>query len=99
MAWVLLTGTVLAVSGTGAWLTDRELRLQEADAFALPDIPRMSLIDTALTMAEAISSRRALPNGMPAPDLTVPALVGDGTFHLADHLGSRPVVLVFGSFT
>jgi peroxiredoxin len=40
-----------------------------------------------------------LPEGQPAPKLRLPALSGDGTFDLAQYRGSRPVVLVFASFT
>jgi hypothetical protein len=40
-----------------------------------------------------------LPVGEPAPDLMLPALEGDGSFHLSSFRGSRPVLLIFGSFT
>src|SRR5262245_32832168 len=40
-----------------------------------------------------------LPEGVPAPDLRVPAIVGEESFNLSDYRGVKPVMLVFGSFT
>lgn len=37
--------------------------------------------------------------GDPAPDVELLALDGKTTARLSQHLGGRPVVLVFGSFT
>jgi hypothetical protein len=37
--------------------------------------------------------------GDPAPDVRLISLDGQSTFFLHDHIGSRPLVLVFGSYT
>jgi hypothetical protein len=37
--------------------------------------------------------------GQPAPDFTLTTVDGKKTVHLADHLGKKPVILIFGSFT
>jgi hypothetical protein len=37
--------------------------------------------------------------GQPAPDFTLATVDGKKTVHLADYLGKKPIVLVFGSFT
>jgi uncharacterized membrane protein YedE/YeeE len=37
--------------------------------------------------------------GDPAPDVRLISLDGQSTFSLHDHIGSRPLVLVFGSYT
>ena len=37
--------------------------------------------------------------GDPAPDFTLPILKGEGSVHLAEFLGNKPVVLVFASYT
>lgn len=41
----------------------------------------------------------ALRPGSPAPDVVLRAAAGPGTVRIADHIGGRPLVLVFGSFT
>jgi hypothetical protein len=41
----------------------------------------------------------ALRPGSLAPDVALHAAVGSGTVRIADHIGRRPLVLVFGSFT
>jgi hypothetical protein len=41
----------------------------------------------------------ALHPGSLAPDVTLHAVAGAGTVRIADHIGRRPLVLVFGSFT
>jgi hypothetical protein len=80
---------MLVVSGAGAWLIDRELQHRETDEFVPPGNQGTS----------SVQARTTLPVGSPAPDLNVPALDGECTFHLADYSGSKPVVLIFGSFT
>ncbi len=42
---------------------------------------------------------RRLPPGAPAPDFTLERADGTGSVRLAELLGRRPIVLVFGSFT
>jgi len=37
--------------------------------------------------------------GDPAPDAEVYALDGQTTFRLSEHIGKRPLVLIFGSYT
>lgn len=37
--------------------------------------------------------------GQPAPDFTLATVDGKKSVHLADYLGKKPVVLIFGSFT
>jgi hypothetical protein len=37
--------------------------------------------------------------GSLAPDVALHAVAGAGTVRIADHIGRRPLVLVFGSFT
>jgi hypothetical protein len=34
-----------------------------------------------------------------APDAPLYALDGRSTFHITDHIGDRPLVLIFGSYT
>jgi hypothetical protein len=41
----------------------------------------------------------ALRPGSPAPDVALHAVAGAGIVRIADHIGRRPLVLVFGSFT
>jgi len=41
----------------------------------------------------------ALRVGSPAPDVTLHAVDGPGTVRIAQRIGARPLVLVFGSFT
>lgn len=41
----------------------------------------------------------ALRVGSAAPDVRLHALEGPSTVRIADHVGARPLVLVFGSFT
>jgi hypothetical protein len=41
----------------------------------------------------------ALRPGSLAPDVALHAVAGAGTVRIADHIGRRPLVLVFGSFT
>ncbi len=43
--------------------------------------------------------RGTLHVGSDAPDVRLVALDGAGHFHLREHVGPRPLVLVFGSFT
>ena len=43
--------------------------------------------------------RGALQVGSDAPDVRLVALDGINHFHIRERLGSRPLVLVFGSFT
>jgi hypothetical protein len=43
--------------------------------------------------------RGTLKVGDPAPDARLVALDGTSRFHLREHTASRPLVLVFGSFT
>ena len=52
-------------------------------------------VETLWTSARAGSLRV----GDRAPDFTLPTLDRKSTVHLADLRGSRPVVLVFGSYT
>lgn len=37
--------------------------------------------------------------GSVAPDVPLHAVSGPGTVRIAEHIGARPLVLVFGSFT
>jgi hypothetical protein len=37
--------------------------------------------------------------GDAAPDATLYSLDGHSTFHIRDHIGARPLVLIFGSYT
>jgi hypothetical protein len=37
--------------------------------------------------------------GSPAPDVALHVVSGPGTVRIADRIGRRPLVLVFGSFT
>ena len=37
--------------------------------------------------------------GSAAPDVTLHVVAGPGTMRLAERIGARPLVLVFGSFT
>jgi hypothetical protein len=37
--------------------------------------------------------------GQQAPDFSVYSLDGQSTFSLSDHIGKRPVVVIFGSYT
>ncbi len=41
----------------------------------------------------------ALRIGDPAPDVVLVALDGSARVRLRDHVGQRPLVLIFGSFT
>ena len=41
----------------------------------------------------------SLRPGSPAPDVALHAVAGPGTVRIADRIGKRPLVLVFGSFT
>lgn len=41
----------------------------------------------------------ALRVGSPAPDARLHASGGSGTVRIADRVGGRPLVLIFGSFT
>jgi len=43
--------------------------------------------------------RGTLNVGSDAPDVRLVALDGTSRFHLREHVGPRPLVLVFGSFT
>ena len=43
--------------------------------------------------------RGTLKLGSDAPDVRLVALDGTNHFHLREHVGPRPLVLVFGSFT
>jgi hypothetical protein len=43
--------------------------------------------------------RGTLKVGSDAPDARVVALDGTSRFHIREHVGARPLVLVFGSFT
>jgi len=43
--------------------------------------------------------RGTLKVGSDAPDVQLLALDGAAHFHLREHVGPRPLVLVFGSFT
>jgi hypothetical protein len=44
-------------------------------------------------------SEGALQVGQAAPDVTLVSLDGRGRIRLADSIGSKPLVLVFGSYT
>jgi len=37
--------------------------------------------------------------GDPTPDATLYSLDGHSSFHIRDHIGQRPLVLIFGSYT
>jgi hypothetical protein len=37
--------------------------------------------------------------GDAAPDATLYSLDGHSTFHIRDHIGARPLILIFGSYT
>jgi hypothetical protein len=37
--------------------------------------------------------------GDPAPDVVLSPLDGSGTIHLAEKVGGRPLLLIFGSYT
>jgi hypothetical protein len=37
--------------------------------------------------------------GDPAPDVVLAKLDGSGEAHLSEHIGGKPLVIVFGSFT
>jgi hypothetical protein len=41
----------------------------------------------------------SLEVGDPAPDVVVTALDGETPVHLAERMGSRPLLIVFGSYT
>ena len=41
----------------------------------------------------------SLEIGNPAPDFKLARHAGDGTVTLSEHVGKKPVVLVFGSYT
>ena len=43
--------------------------------------------------------RGTLQVGSDAPDVRLLALDGINHFHIREHIGTRPLVLVFGSFT
>ncbi len=42
---------------------------------------------------------KAPKEGSPAPDFKLFDVNGTKSFHLSEHLGRKPVVLVFGSFS
>ncbi len=64
----------------------------------------MSHPKAAETVAELLSyDATAVKLGEPAPDFSLPYLPGSGRegarVTLSDHFGSRPVALIFGSYT
>ena len=64
----------------------------------------MSHPKAAETVAELLSNDAAsVKLGDPAPDFCLPYLPGSGregsSVTLSDHFGSRPVALIFGSYT
>ena len=64
----------------------------------------MSHPKAAETVAELMSyDATAVKLGDPAPDFSLPYLPGSGregaSVTLSDHFGSRPVALIFGSYT
>lgn len=79
--------------GRLAGLTVKDLR----DAVSHPKAPEV--------IAECMELEAAsVQEGDPAPDFSLPRLQGDGDLSpdrvtLSEHLGKRPVALIFGSYT
>jgi hypothetical protein len=86
----LLAGIILLAAGVGAWLIDLGVRALQ---------PRPAPQALPYLVGGRPPFFVSLPEGQPAPPLRAPALSCDGEFDLSLHKGSRPVVLVFGSFS
>ena len=79
---------------------------ENMDGLTLDDLKdAMSHPLAAQTVAELMPyEASSVQPGEPAPDFTLPFLPGAGsasgdTVTLSDHVGTRPVALIFGSYT
>src|SRR5215510_7949800 len=85
--WIWLTGIILASSGSAAWLLDLAVRHQSAKDFVPRFTGQMPAQGMTPQMLLALRGKFMFPEGMRAPDFSLPAAVGDSMFHLADHIG------------
>jgi hypothetical protein len=63
------------------------------------DMPSQAVLIRGLFAGELGSMNEGPKVNDPAPDFTLKTVDGKDTIHLAKRLGTKPVVLVFGSFT
>jgi alkylhydroperoxidase family enzyme len=91
-----------AAGGKDHLTTDdlREALLGGAPAAMSPnDMPTPQVLVRGLFRGEIGSMHEGPKLNDPAPDFTLKSRDGKTTVHLGEHVGKRPVVLVFGNFT
>ncbi len=102
---VLLVCVIVATAVGGALLVDW-IRGAEGEAVQAPP-PQPTLSPFYAQLKKKTESRspsdnwqtRKLEVGSPAPDFSLPTVLGEKEIRLSDFRGRRPVVLVFGSFS
>lgn len=102
--WTYVACTCLVAGGLGTFALDWVIRLLET---APPPLPEQSSQSVTVSAADYDTSRLRFregpslknPVGSPAPDFRLPDHADGHEVHLADFRGSKPVVLIFGSFS